>query len=256
MLSAIRKLFSSRANEGWRQRLEFPAGTFDEIYAIGDVHGCLTDLLSAEARIAAIARGKDSRKLIVTLGDYVDRGTNSSGVLEHLLSPPPPGFERICICGNHDDAFVQYMIRPDSNRGWLEFGGEQTLLSYGIDVSYYMRMDPKGASLAMAARSAIPAEHIALLKDLPVSLKVGRILFVHAGIVPGQALDDQTDEDMMWIREPFLSEGPRSDLIVIHGHTPVETISFGKRRIGVDTGAYITGKLQVLRINDAGYSII
>jgi serine/threonine protein phosphatase 1 len=166
------------------------------------------------------------------------------------------GFERICLCGNHDDAFYKFIISPKLERDWLDFGGVATLHSYGVDVSFHLKIDPKGMSLLEAARDHIPHDHVAFLKNAPVALSVGKFIFVHAGIVPGHPLEDQDDSDLMWIREPFLTEGPQLDVIVVHGHTPTESIVFGKRRIGLDTGAYMTGRLNVLRINRDGYTVI
>lgn len=257
MLKTLKKLLAGRVREETtRPRINYPANTFSDIFVIGDVHGCLAELLDAERRIQALTDSAESNKLIVMVGDYVDRGPNSSGVLDHLLAPPPTGFQRICLCGNHDDAFHQFAISPRFEREWLNFGGEATLRSYGVDAAFHLKVDPRGRSLLEAARAQIPDEHVAFLKDAPVALSIGKFVFVHAGMAPGIPLEDQADADLMWIREPFLTDGPMADIIVVHGHTPSEKIVFGKRRIGLDTAAYITGRLDVLRINREGYAIL
>lgn len=257
LLNALKLLFSGPSKEEARRpRINYPANTFSEIFSIGDVHGCLEELLDAEQRIASLADMESGRRLIVLIGDYVDRGPRSFGVLDHLSKPPPPGFERICLCGNHDDAFYKFIVSPKLERDWLHFGGVATLYSYGVDAAFHLKADPKGTGLLDAVRNHIPADHVEFLKNAPVALSIGKFIFVHAGIMPGYPLEDQNDADLMWIREPFLSEGPQLDVIVVHGHTPTENIVFGKRRIGLDTGAYMTGRLNVLRINRRGYSII
>ena len=251
MRGLLRKLFrnsQTAAAEG-RGRLSFERETeFAAIYAIGDVHGCRKELLEAEARIARDASGTDGRKLIVMLGDYVDRGRSSRQVLEHLAGPPPAGFERISLCGNHDDLFLRFLTDPAAHAGWLQLGGHATLFSYGIDASLILNR-PRGLErLAELAREAIPAEHVDYLKSLPCLLTIGRIAFVHAGLRPGLPLEEQSDEDLMWIREPFLSRGPELPLVVVHGHTPAPQVTYGKGRICIDTGAFATGHLAVLKI--------
>jgi serine/threonine protein phosphatase 1 len=215
------------------------------IYAVGDVHGCFDQLLDCERRIVADAGGAPG--VIVMLGDYVDRGPRSSDVLEHLIAPPPPGFRRICLAGNHDDAMASFVADPRANMTWLDFGGDETLRSYGVDIVHLLRHGgPK--SLPGILAEAIPRRHLDLLAGLPVALVADDFLFVHAGVVPGIPIGDQADEDLMWIREPFLSEGPGFAATVVHGHTPARQPSFAKGRIGIDTGAYMTGCLTVLKI--------
>ena len=257
MLKALKTLLGwPGKEERARPRLNFVANTFSEIFSIGDVHGCLAELVGAEQKIQSLPDLKEGRKLIVLLGDYVDRGPHSSGVLDHLLGPPPAGFERICLCGNHDDAFYKFMVAPKLEREWLDFGGDATLRSYGVDVSSHLRTDPKGASLLKAARELVPDDHVDFLGRAPVALSIGKFIFVHAGIQPGLSLADQIDTDLMWIREPFLTEGPGLDVIVVHGHTLTENVIFRNRRIALDTGAYMTGRLHVLRINRDGYTVL
>ena len=227
------------------------------IYAIGDVHGSLDLLLQAERKILA-DRGPDpSPALVVLLGDYVDRGRDSRGVLEHLLQPPPAPLRRIALCGNHEQLFHDFLENPQQNMHWLDFGGRQTLLSYGVDIDYFLqkgrlRLQPFRDALL----GAIPQTHRQLLSSLPIYARIGPYIFVHAGLRPGLPLEAQTDEDMLWIREPFLSQGAGLDLVVIHGHTPVTEPETGPQRIGIDTGAFTTGRLTVLRLSDAGLHLI
>ncbi|MBC7151231.1 MAG: serine/threonine protein phosphatase [Rhizobium sp.] len=252
MRGLLRKLFGNgqtTAIEG-RSRLSFEReAEFAAIYAIGDVHGCRTELLEAEARILRDATGVDGKKLIVMLGDYIDRGPNSRQVLEHLIAPPPVGFERISLCGNHDELFLRFLADPTAHVSWLQLGGHATLFSYGIDASHILDR-PRGLErLAELARQTVPSDQVDYLKLLPCLLTVGRIAFVHAGLRPGLPLEEQSDEDLMWIREPFLSRGPELPLVVVHGHTPAPQVTYGRGRICIDTGAFATGHLAVLKIS-------
>ncbi|MFK0385446.1 metallophosphoesterase family protein [Agrobacterium sp. NPDC090273] len=219
------------------------------LYAIGDVHGRLDLLLDAERKIMLDLERNNAQGVIVMLGDYIDRGPDSAGVVQHLLERPPENIRRVCICGNHEDAFLDFMRNPRSNLWWLDFGGRQTLLSYGVDADYFLggRGRPE-EEFRRAMFAAVPQEHVQFMSNLPVSLRSGKHLFVHAGVRPGIPLEGQTDQDLMWIREPFLVEGSRLPLTVIHGHTPVEAPQVGPGRIGIDTGAVTTGRLTVLKV--------
>lgn len=220
------------------------------IYAIGDIHGCLRELIDAERRIAQDIETIGRAGLVVLLGDYVDRGPSSFQVIDHLRKPSELGLRRLALCGNHDDVFSRFISQPDLYPEWLGLGGEQTLLSYGIDIQHIARTRKNRAvELKDLLAEAVPASHREFIANLPVSLKIGNLVFVHAGIRPRIALNEQDDEDLMWIREPFLSQGPGQPLIVIHGHTPKNTPDLGPGRIGIDTGAYYTGRLTVLKIH-------
>jgi len=237
-----------------RRRLEVEAGR--PIYAIGDVHGCLSALLALEERIAADARRLAlARPLIVYLGDYVDRGPESRAVLDHLArSDHADRIERIALCGNHDDTFLRFLASPRENMGWLDFGGDATLHSYGLDPATMLSRKP--GDVGRILRETVPAHHVGLLENLPVALVCGDLLFVHAGVRPGIAFEEQDDEDLLWIREPFLSEGPRLPLTVVHGHTAGNEPVFGKGRVCIDTGCYATGRLTAIRITPDGSALL
>ena len=227
------------------------------IYAIGDIHGCLKELKDAEVRIAEDIRSTGKVGLVVLLGDFVDRGPSSRQVLDHLIAPSELGLRRLPLCGNHDELFLNLLDDPKLYPEFLKFGGEQTLLSYGIDIAYLSSQRTiKPAALGDILHEAIPLSHRHFLQSLPIYLKIGPLMFVHAGIMPGVAPEDQTDQDMMWIREPFLSKGPEQPFVVVHGHTPVAEPSFGTRRIGIDTGAYYSGKLTVLKLSGSRATVL
>ncbi len=228
-----------------RRRLKMSSSDFDAVYAIGDVHGRIDLLEEAEEKIADLTARK-GRGLVVLLGDYVDRGPNSKAVLERLTSPPNGNFERVCLCGNHDDVMAKFCASPLQNLNWLQFGGGETLRSYGIDISQYKLDAANEPELVEQLTASIPQKHLDFLADAPVALEMGKLLFVHAGIAPGIALEDQRDRDLMWIRQPFIADGPKLDINVVHGHTPFDEVDIGPNRVGIDTGAYATGKLSVI----------
>ena len=241
---------ATASGKGARARLEISHDTYSTIYAVGDVHGRYDLLREVEEKIAADLKGK-SGGLVIYLGDYVDRGPNSARVLEHLSNGDRSSFDRICVCGNHDHLMAQYIRAPLRHSGWLALGGRQTLRSYAVDPDKLLALDRTGELLKRKMAERIPQSHIEFLDKAPVSIKIGNAFFVHAGIRPGIALDEQQESDLMWIREPFLSSGPKLPLIVVHGHTPSETISNGPNRIGLDTGAYATGNLSIIKLDKA-----
>jgi serine/threonine protein phosphatase 1 len=228
------------------------------VYAIGDVHGCLDLLKKAEAAIVDDMRRLGRPGLVVLLGDYVDRGPASAQVLEHLSNPSTLGLKRVTLCGNHDHLFLRFLERPEAHMHWLEMGGDKTLASYGVDLQHLgLRQRGKGASLVHVLNEAVPHTHRSFLQHLPISLKAGNVLFVHAGVLPARPIAEQRDEDLMWIRGDFLTRGPElPPLIVVHGHTPKENPDYGIGRIGIDTGAVYSGKLTVLRVDGEDISIL
>lgn len=247
MLQGLMRRLTSPAPEVARRRtrlmLQEPYPT---VYAIGDVHGCLTELQALEQTIFADARTRPGDKLIVMLGDYVDRGPKSAHVIDHLLERLPYGFHRVCLCGNHDEFMLRFLEDPARNIGWLGIGGDKTLLSYGIDPTSVLS-DPRSSDTLSVLKAGIPERHVNFLASLPVMLEGPGVLFVHAGVRPEVPLAEQSDDDLMLIREPFLSFGPGLPYVVVHGHSPELEPSVGRLRVGIDTGAFKTGKLSAVR---------
>ncbi|KXF76628.1 serine/threonine protein phosphatase [Paramesorhizobium deserti] len=217
-------------------------------YAVGDVHGCYDQLMTLERIITADARRLPGPKLIVMLGDYVDRGPDSAQIVEHLLGSPPQGFHRICLMGNHEMAMLDYLDGHLSLEQWLQMGAAPTLLSYGVDVDHMRQVYRSSQELDDVIRSAIPGKHKEFLRSLPIIIDAAPFLFVHAGIRPGIPLDEQKDEDLVFIRSEFLSNAHLLKQWVVHGHTPVEKAGPEGRRINIDTGAYYSGRLSALRL--------
>ncbi|MBB5752656.1 metallophosphoesterase family protein [Prosthecomicrobium pneumaticum] len=251
MLGAIRRGFGLARRIGVpERRLSILRPEADLVYAIGDVHGCLDQLIALEAMIAADAAALSAeRRLIVLLGDLVDRGPASAGVIGHLLAPPPAGFERLVLRGNHELAFLAFLDAPERTAFWLTQGGMETLASYGLSPgSRFAGAGLRG--LAAAAQSVIPAEHIAFLRGLPVAALWDGFVLVHAGLRPGVPIEAQSERDLTEIREPFLSATEPLGAVVVHGHTPQREPSFDGRRIGIDLGCFATGRLCAVRLGD------
>lgn len=218
------------------------------VYAVGDIHGRL-DLLEAlhdEIRADA-ARSGAGRRLIVYLGDYVDRGPASRQVIDTLIAQPLEGFEAVHLMGNHEFFLQRFLSDPEVGDVWLMNGGETTLQSYGIEPwddppQGDERLDWLSGQLGLA----LPAAHRRFLDGLRLRHEVGDYLFVHAGVRPGVPLDAQEPEDLIWIREPFLRSQEEFGKLVVHGHTPdVAPVQRGNR-ICVDTGACYGGRLTAL----------
>jgi len=224
------------------------------IYAIGDVHGCLAELTALERKIVEDASEVSGEKWIVLLGDYVDRGANSAGVLEHLLSPPPVGFTRFCLAGNHEAMMLDFVDAPGAASPWLKVGGLETLASYGIHAPLAFWNNKRAAKALL--NSSIPAEHLALLRKMPLYLSLPGTVLVHAGIRRGIALDDQVEDDLLWIREQFFSVENATDLRVVHGHTPSPEPVVTPSKIGVDTGAFVTGILTAVKLTPEGHAFL
>jgi len=221
----------------------------DLIYAVGDVHGRFDLLLKLEEVIVKDAKdhpGKD--KLIVMLGDYVDRGSQSAQVLDHLIAAPPEGFARVCLAGNHEQVMLNFLAAPLETENWLKFGGVETLGSYGIPPEQVYASNFGSRKFMQLLKSHLPDEHIRLLSDFPSMVVMQKYLFVHAGIRPGVKIDDQLDQDLMWIRGEFLKHDWTGDRTIIHGHTPRDQPEHILGRVNVDTGAYASERLTAARI--------
>lgn len=218
------------------------------VYAVGDVHGRIDLLRDLERRIVADAEAQPERcrNLLVMLGDYVDRGFDSRLVLEHLTAGPPDGFDRVLLLGNHDlwlRAFVEGEPVGDS---WLRFGGDATLLSYGVPLAFDQPEEARLTAAQVLLAERLPTTHRRLLAELELMLPMGDYLFCHAGIRPGVPIDKQVESDVIWIREPFLSWAGDCGKIVVHGHTVEDEPIVRRNRIGIDTGACFTGNLTCL----------
>ena len=242
----IRSLFQSRP------AAEVPA--MNRIYAVGDIHGradLLTALLEDIAKDAELYSG--FRCVLVTLGDYVDRGSESREVIDLLISTPLPGFECVNLVGNHEDLMLRFLERPSAISDWVMNGGDATLSSYGIKLPGGWEKKETATMVRDQLAQALPDSQLSFLKTLKPYHVEGDYVFAHAGIRPGRPVAEQEVEDLMWIREPFLRSKKDHGKVVVHGHSvsyEPEVWPSDKRpsRIGIDTGAYLTGKLTCLVI--------
>jgi len=215
------------------------------VYAIGDVHGRLDLLTELEDMVLGDATrpGAPRDVHIVHLGDYVDRGPDSRGVLDRLTEPLHGRVRRVLLCGNHDQWFKGFLNSGRWDPNWLDYGGRETLASYGVGGA---RPGAREAEAHAELARAILPRHRRLLTGLQPTWRLGDYLFCHAGVRPGRPLDRQTAEDLYWIREPFLSWRGAFGAVVVHGHTVVERPELRANRIGIDTGAVWTGRLTCL----------
>jgi serine/threonine protein phosphatase 1 len=219
------------------------------VYAIGDVHGCLERLVALHEAVADDLQARPiARSTLIHLGDYVDRGPESAQVVDWLLGGPPvPATMVVNLMGNHEHLMLNAIATGDSEAAevWLANGGVDSLMSWGV---------PRAAPQSDWARR-VPITHLVFLRDLATHLRIGPYLFVHAGIRPGVKLERQTKQDMLWIREPFLSSRDDHGVVVVHGHTPRQEPTIRPNRIGIDTGAVMGGALTcaVLESDRVGF---
>ena len=224
-------------------------------YVIGDIHG-RSDLL--DRMVDAITRDIEQNpvpaSLTVTLGDYVDRGPDSRGVLDRLAHNPFPT-DYVALKGNHEELLETFLTRPAIGPQWRRLGGLETLHSYKVPVADLM-VGKGFDEAAQALRQALPAEQSAFLGRLKLSQTVGCYFLCHAGVRPGVPLDNQRAEDLLWIRDEFLSSTVDFGKIVVHGHTPTQSPEVLANRINIDTGAFATGNLTCLVLEDDTMRVI
>lgn len=226
------------------KRASTPEGTV--VYAVGDVHGYLNLLQRVEAQIRSdMASRRAERTVVVYLGDYVDRGPASKGVVEHLMTAPLPDCEIVHLSGNHEQWMLQFLSDASVGRAWMRNGGQETLHSYGVSVS--PGADDAAMEAAQAAfAKALPASHRRFLEAMPLSHREGDYFFAHAGVRPGVPLEEQTPQCLTWIREEFLYSSADFGAVVVHGHTPSHTPEEHPNRIAIDTGAFMSGILTAV----------
>lgn len=227
-----------------RTKRFFDAGP-DHLYAIGDIHGCDDLLAVMEAKILEDARHRDGTKWLVMLGDYVDRGPKSASVLDRLAGRPPEGFTRICLAGNHEEVMLNFLRNPGTDHRWLDFGGLETLRSYGIH-----KLPGNRQAIRNMLLSYIPPEHIEFLEQLPSLVSIPGYCLVHAGIRENKPLNEQDDATLLWLRHRAIEKkATERDFMVIHGHTPISAVEITDGRLNIDTGAYMSGKLSAVRLS-------
>lgn len=229
------------------------------IYAVGDVHGRLDLLQRLTETISRDAADlpKTERRLLVLLGDYVDRGPESAGVIEHIIGlGESSAFELHALKGNHEDALLTFLEDPAIGPVWAPYGAMATIQSYTGRGLGPTSAEGFWESAREALVEAMPERHLTFLRGLELSLVSGDYCFVHAGIRPGVPLADQDPVDLLTIRGEFLSAKGPFEKVIVYGHTPSLEPVIERDRIGVDTGAYATGVLTCLRLAGEGSSVI
>jgi serine/threonine protein phosphatase 1 len=219
------------------------------IYAIGDVHGrldLLEDLL-ARIRDDADRHPADAARTLVFLGDYVDRGPESRGVVEAVMADPLPGFATVRLLGNHEEAMLSFLDGESDGLDWLSFGGLETLLSYGVPLRSLPSTTEAVQALQQSLLEAVPESHVSFFRNCALHHTVGDYVFVHAGVRPGISFERQSQTDLLWIRDDFLrARIPLPGRVVVHGHTICDLPQNRDHRINVDTGAFVSGRLTCL----------
>jgi len=225
------------------------------VYAIGDAHGRI-DLLEKMHEMIAADRSKHGAEdwRIVHLGDYVDRGPASRGVIEFLIEAMRADSRNLALAGNHDIGFVEFLVKPDPASLFAQHGGVETARSYGVELDFG---DPD--AFARSHREffrAVPRSHTEFLGQLQFMQTFGDFFFCHAGIRPGVALDAQAPDDLIWIRGEFHRYEPLHPKVIVHGHTPVRAPDIRPNRVNLDTGAYQSGLLSALVIDGRDKQIL
>lgn len=246
----LRKLFSRTpfaAAEG--SVFAIPEG--ERVYAIGDIHGCLDALERLLAEIAAddAARGP-AITTIVILGDVIDRGPKSGHVVERLLRLHDDRPTTRFLKGNHEEVFLHALAGDEQAlRLFCRIGGRETIISYGMTPTEYEMLDY--TEVAARLETLVPRTHRAFLDAFEDMVTIGDYAFVHAGVRPNVALEEQKGSDLRWMRQPFLDFRGRHEKMIVHGHTISEEVERRVGRIGVDTGAYAGGPLSALGLEGA-----
>jgi serine/threonine protein phosphatase 1 len=230
------------------------------VYAVGDIHGRY-DLLKAALRKIAVDcedEGGGRLPMLILLGDYIDRGPDSAKVLQALVWLSRRGeFALHLLKGNHEQGLLGFLEEPERRADWLQFGGAETLASYGV------APPPVGAEPMALVRGRdalldqLPASHLQLLQELEPMVVLGDYAFVHAGVRPDRPLADQAESDLLWIRRGFVDAPGPFERVIVHGHTWLgEQPQVTEHRIGLDTGAYATGVLTVARLDEKGMRLV
>jgi serine/threonine protein phosphatase 1 len=232
------------------------------LYAVGDVHGRLDLLDGLIERMTEDFRalGRQDRPVLIMLGDYIDRGAQSAAVIDRLIDLRQQSaegrFEFRALMGNHEETLLHFLDDPMAGPSWVEYGGGETMASYGVQRPVGRAEPEIWEQTRLAFRAAFPPSHEAFLRQLELMVVYGDHVFVHAGVRPGLPLERQVASDLLWIRNEFLDNAHGLDAVVVHGHTPVEEVFIGRRRINVDTGAYATGVLTAVRLDGGEPHII
>ncbi|HKX56283.1 MAG TPA: metallophosphoesterase family protein [Xanthomonadales bacterium] len=217
----------------------------EKIYCIGDIHGRDDLLLQLHDMIIQDAADFEGSKIIVYLGDYIDRGPQTRQVVDRLLNSPLAGFQSIHLRGNHEQALLDFLQDSRAMAAWMNWGGIQTLASYGVSLPPSLYLEHMEL-LARQLKQNLPEDHLQFFESLAPCYLSGDYYFVHAGIRPGVPLVKQELGDQLWIREEFTRSSQQHEAVIVHGHSITTEAQLLPNRIGIDTGAFHTGVLTAL----------
>lgn len=230
-----------------KQTYELPHG--ERIYAVGDIHGRLDLFQQLIQKIEADdAARTTANTTIILLGDLIDRGPESSGVIDAAIELGNTRTVRT-LCGNHEEMLLKAIDDVKYMRPFLKYGGREAVLSYLDNPSEFNNLSFEEVRQRLI--DCIPDKHLTFLRNLEEKIIVGDYVFVHAGVRPGVSIEDQASADLRWIREPFLSFDEPGRHCVVHGHTISSEPEVKAGRIGIDTGAYQSGKLTAVGLEGA-----
>jgi len=201
------------------------------IFAVGDIHGCLSKI----RRLIEIIPVDDREDTLLFIGDYIDRGPDSRGVVDYILSLRKQFSHVVCLCGNHEDMLLAYITEGRDREIYLINGGDATLLSYGLSPSPW-------------DTPTLPDDHMAFFTDLLTFYETPDYIFVHAGLRPGISLSEQSRHDLLWVRDEFIRSSYDFGKTVVFGHTPLREPMLGENKIGIDTGAVYGGPLTCVEL--------
>jgi len=246
MLERIARLTSRVKTSQAHDPPALPDG--ERAYVVGDIHGRADLLDQIHTRITEDRESAPpgARTSIVYLGDYIDRGADSRGVIERLIAHPLPAEMVVHLAGNHEQAMLEFLDGASDGYAWLAFGGHETVVSYGIRLLSAQPAKARMAKLREELAQAVPEAHVRFLRSLALTHRIGDFLFVHAGVRPGRSLENQEKQDLLWIREPFLNCDRWLGRMIVHGHTVVDKPEIRANRICIDTGAYFSNRLTCL----------
>ena len=225
------------------------------IFAIGDIHGCLSELTALHKKILTHDKFDVKNDLLIYLGDYIDRGKNSKEVINQILKLKNNKINTINLMGNHDEFMIDFLFNKKNNiENWINFGLDQTIRSYGIEIVDFIKdgfEDNIIDKLRNSLLEKMDEDHINFFKNLELFFETEKYLFVHAGIDPKKKLEDQNKKDFLWSRsKDFFNKDFKSKKIIVHGHTPESETVNHLFRINIDTGCFFSGKLTSVCLND------
>jgi serine/threonine protein phosphatase 1 len=240
----LKKRISSLFKKNPPAQAFLPANT--RIYCIGDIHGCHQLLQELLLKIHTDMKNFNGSMSMVYLGDFIDRGPHSKEVIETLLNNAQPDIETIYLRGNHEQTLLDCLENPLLIPIWLSYGGLAALASYNVTVPKIPTKFQDLLEIQQQLQEKLPPSHYHFFSETRLSYTLGAYFFVHAGIYPGRSLARQQPEDLLWIRDEFIQSTKHHEKIIVHGHTISSQPELLSNRIGIDTGAFSSGKLTCL----------